>query len=64
MTITPDGIDAAANREKEFHPTTREGKPITAWERRARTLKILTQEVNRLSQELALLKKELNNRPF
>lgn len=46
MTITPDGLLAAAEREKEAHPTLPNGKPITAWDRRAQTLNKTVQRVN------------------
>lgn len=67
MTITPDGIIAAAERELEAHPVTPKGKPITAWERRAQTIVktidlVNTHEdrVNKLEEALG----ELRSRPF
>jgi hypothetical protein len=34
-----DGLEPAAARELELHPTRSDGKPITAWLRRAVTLR-------------------------
>lgn len=74
MTITPDGIRAAAEREKEFHPTRPNGSKITAWERRAVTLEATVDEINQLSDELETIKADvaeakaaleaLKSRPF
>lgn len=69
--IKPDGIVAAADREKEFHPASMGGTTITAWDRRAKTLVSAIDVVNSLNilatttaLELAELKKELASRPF
>lgn len=62
--ITPDGIIAAADREDDFHPVTDKGKPITAWQRRGKTLYDAVVEVNNLRQELDELKEVLASRPF
>lgn len=58
MTIAPDGIRAAADRESEFHPT-KGSKPITAWQRRADTLEATVAAVNNLEARVA----ELEARP-
>jgi hypothetical protein len=70
--ILPDGIQAAADREKQFHPKVLPaGTPISAWQRRADTLIEAIGEVNRLrgdlgevERELAALKGALVQRPF
>jgi hypothetical protein len=62
--IQPDGIDAAAMREEEFHPQTQAGKPITAWKRRAATLKALTGRVNEHERRIAEIEEVLRSRPF
>lgn len=59
VTIPPDGIIAAAERELDFHPITDKGKPITAWERRGKTLYDTVIEVNNLRDELDQLKARL-----
>lgn len=64
MTIIPDGIDAAAMREREFHPKAKDGKAITAWDRRAKTLKQTIAQSNALQRRLDKLEEELRNRPF
>jgi hypothetical protein len=63
--ILPDGIQAAADREKQFHPN------YTAWQRRADTLKATVAEANRLREDLSKLEIEyasmkgaLVKRPF
>lgn len=61
--IKPDGIDAAAQREVEFHPKAG-NTVITAWKRRATTLKKTIAETNALRAELDALKEELRARPF
>lgn len=62
--IQPDGIIAAADREKQLHPKGPDGKPITAWERRGKTLHATVTEVNSLRHELEELKKVMTSRPF
>jgi hypothetical protein len=65
MTIQPDGIQAAADREQAVHPTHEQsGKPITAWQRRADTLNTVVGEVNELRSELDELKEAIRSRPF
>lgn len=71
MTIAPDGIKAAAARELEAHPTALDGKPITAWDRRAVTLGATISEVNALriqvdalSAELEAVKEAVSSIPF
>ncbi len=64
MSIVPDGIDAAAEQELKAHPTTPVGKAITAWKRRAETIKATVAETNRLRSELDQLRGELSARPF
>jgi hypothetical protein len=62
--ITPDGIIAAADREAQLHPKSDAGKPITAWERRGKTLYNTVVEVNNLRHELEEMKQVLKSRPF
>lgn len=57
--MNADGVRAAAEREKEFHPTTPAGKPITAWDRRASTIETLVESLNSLETRVA----ELEARP-
>jgi hypothetical protein len=71
MALKPDGIQSAADREKEFHPTRSGGSPITAWQRRAETLTALVEqsnalvlEVQRIGVEIDALKGALESRPF
>jgi hypothetical protein len=64
VTIQPDGIDAAANNEVTFHPKTASGKQITAWDRRASTLKVTIAKVNELQTRLAALEARPVPRPF
>ena len=55
--IVPDGIRAAATREKEFHPKANDLKqtPISAWDRRAETLEATIAAVNRHEEAIAAL---------
>lgn len=66
--IVPDGVQAAADRELEFHPTRTfpNGKtaPISAWSRRATTIEALVDETNALRKELDELKARLESIPF
>lgn len=55
MTLVPDGVQAAADRELDFHPTTESGKPISAWSRRAATIDALVDAVNDLTDRVAAL---------
>lgn len=64
MTIAPDGVRAAADREAELHPTNTAGKPITAWSRRATTIEEAVAEINRLRAEVDELKEVLAESPF
>jgi len=59
VTLNADGVRAAADREKEFHPKTSAGKDITAWDRRATSIEALVKEVNALGSRVA----ELEARP-
>lgn len=69
--IQPDGIRAAAAREVELHPLNAEGKPISAWERRAETIGKTIDSVNEqgasltaLEKDYAAFKEDINSRPF
>lgn len=64
VTLTTDGIDAAAVRETEFHPKTAGGSQITAWSRRATTLKATVNKVNDLERRLAEMEARPVARPF
>jgi len=64
MSITPDGIQAAADREDEFHPESLAGKPITAWQRRAATTKALVDAANEHAARLAALEARPVSVPF
>jgi hypothetical protein len=71
MTITPDGVRAARDKETKFHPTNPDGSPITAWARRTTTLEKTIAEVNKLRDELdglradlVRLRGDLVSRPF
>lgn len=59
MSLIADGVRAAAVREDEFHPKTKTGKTITAWDRRATTIENIVTVVNDLSNRVA----ELEARP-
>lgn len=63
MALVSDGVQAAAVREQEFHPLTKDGKPITAWRRRADTIDRLVGKVNDLEGRLAALEAQ-QTRPF
>lgn len=62
MTIAADGVRAAAQREQEFHPTV-DGRPISAWARRAVTLEATIGAVNAYESRLAALEVALAH-PF
>ena len=66
--LKADGVQAAADREVEFHPIrvfpNGTEAPISAWQRRADTIKALTAEVNLLRDEVDALKEAVRNRPF
>lgn len=62
--ILPDGISAAASWEKSFHPKRPDGKDLTAWERRGKTLAATIAEVNKLRAELDTLKAVISSQPF
>jgi hypothetical protein len=65
MTIQPDGIQAAADREKAVHPNHESsGKPITAWQRRADTIEAVVAQSNENARKLAELEEVLKSRPF
>lgn len=64
MALSKDGIEAAAEREWEFHPMSLKGAMITAWGRRAVTLHDAIDEVNALRRELDDLKEAIATRPF
>jgi len=64
MSIIPDGIQAAADREDEFHPTSLTGRPVSAWQRRAATIKALAAAANEHETRLAALEGKLANIPF
>jgi F0F1-type ATP synthase membrane subunit b/b' len=64
VTIAADGIDAAALQEKAFHPKNAAGATISAWQRRANTIKATVAEANALRAELDKLKGDLASRPF
>lgn len=63
MNLSTKGIEDAAKRESEFHPT-RGSFTITAWTRRAGELRTAFSEIENLRRELDELKAELRNRPF
>jgi hypothetical protein len=62
-----DGLKAAAEREKEFHPKLSNGTLITAWERRKNSLMAHAEAIEKLEQKTAELEKfiqTLKSRPF
>lgn len=67
MGLIPDGVQAAADREDDFHPVRLwpDGKerPITAWQRRAKTIQALVDKVNELEKKVAELEAQPSN-PF
>lgn len=66
--IRADGVQAAADREDEFHPMRLwpdgQERPISAWQRRAKTIQLLTDEVNSLRSDLESLRGAILDRPF
>lgn len=57
--IFPDGITAAAELEDTFHSRTPRGRPISAWERRGKTLVKTIERVNTHDLKLAKLEERL-----
>jgi len=65
MSITPDGIQSAADREdKLFRLNPKTSEPYTAWQRRAATIEAVVAAVNDHEARLAALEAQPASVPF